>query len=142
MPGAPQRDQARRSPAKDSPKIIVLTVLVIAGGLFIYATIFSHLLQDMVLGPRPNPAQVVNFNDGLAHIDICILPITLLGFLALLLYSGEAIFRTTRRAPAPSCPHCGTVESATWRFARQPIQGMGWETVTCPQCHHEWHSRL
>jgi amino acid transporter len=142
MPSTPRRYHVARRPAKDGPRIIVLTLLVIAGGLFIYATIFSHLLQDMVLGSRPDLTQVATFNDGLAHVDVCIFPITFLGFLALILYGIEAIFRTTRRVPAPSCPSCGTVENATWRFARQPIQGMGWETVTCPQCHHEWHSRL
>lgn len=141
MPSTPIRYHMPRRASKDRPKIIILTLLVLAGALFIYATILSHLLQEIMLGPNPDPVQVANFNLGLANFDILLIPVTLLGVLALILYTVEALFRGTRRTPPPTCPQCGTVENATWRFARQPVQGMGWESVTCPQCRHEWHSK-
>jgi hypothetical protein len=144
MPTAPNRYHVARRSSKDLPKIIILALLVLIGALFIYATILSHLLIDLMLGPNPDPQQVARFNLGLANLDILVFPITLLALLALLIYGAEALFRFrgTRRAAPPTCPRCGTIESAAWQFARRPIQGMGWETVTCPQCRHEWHSKL
>ncbi len=142
MPSAANRYPLGRRASKDRPKIIVLAIVVALGGLCLYATIVTHLAQDMLLGPTPNPDQIAIFNSGMGRLPICVLPATLLAFLALLLYGVEAVVQRTRRAPPPACPRCGAVENAAVRFARTPIPGTGWATATCPQCQHEWHSKI
>src|SRR5437762_718994 len=87
-------------------RIIVLSVIVLLGGLCLYSIIFSHLLQDITLGPNPSADQIAVFNKGVGRIPICVLPVTLLAFIALLLYVIEAILHRAPRRMV--CPRCGT----------------------------------
>lgn len=123
------------------PRVIALLVIVLLGGLYLYAAFISHLLRDLVLGPDPSADQLYLFNVAIGRSLICVFPMTLLGLIALLLYAIEAVFGLRKRKPL-SCPRCGMVEaSSAMHFTQEPIEGTGWKSVKCPQCGHSWHEK-
>jgi ribosomal protein S27AE len=136
----PRRTWRHRFYIKDAGAI-ALSLIVLLGGLYIYAAFFSHLLQNLVLGPDPSEDQLYFFNVAVGRSLICVFPVTVIALIALLLYAIEAVFGLRKRKPL-SCPRCGMVDgSSTMRFVQEPIVGTEWKNVRCPQCGYDWHVR-
>ncbi|HEX6606868.1 MAG TPA: hypothetical protein VF276_08140, partial [Chloroflexia bacterium] len=64
-----------------------------------------------------------------------------LSLVFLLMHGGDRLIHRLRRRPAV-CPRCAATEAgSSLRFRRTPVEGTGWEEITCPQCGHAWYGR-
>jgi hypothetical protein len=141
VPRGRRRREGYRYYLEDHP-ILGPVITLLLGGLCLYLSIFTNVLPTIMAGPNATRTSVENVNTvvawGVAFV-IALMGMALLFLVWQLLESG---IRRARRRPA-ICPRCGTVEVPdTLPFTHQPVSSTSWETVTCPQCHHEWHSRL
>ena len=117
-------------------------ITLVLGGLCLYLSIFTNTVQTILAGPNATRTALENGNTVIAWGVAFVLALMALALLFLVWQLLESGIRRARRRPAV-CPRCGTVEVPdTLPFAHQPVSSTSWETVTCPQCHHEWHSRL
>jgi hypothetical protein len=141
VPRGRRRREGYRYYLEDHPSLAPIVTLAL-GGLCLYLSIFTNTMQGWMAGPNATRSNMDNVNTiiawGVAFV-LALMGIALIFLVWQLIGSGV---RRVRRRPAV-CPRCGTVEvPGTLLFAHQPVAGTSWETVVCPKCGHEWHSRL
>ncbi len=146
MKGPPAPDQRDRSTSpyryylEDHPVLGPLLTLLL-GAACLYATIFSTLLRDMLVGANASRGLIDNFYLATGWIVAFVIGIMFLSFIFLLIHGVEAGVRRARRRPAV-CANCGAAEvPRRVRFVHEPIDGTDWETVICSNCGHSWYGR-
>lgn len=103
------------------------------------------LLQTPTYAPAPDPPSslaghlLVRPTGGI----IALILVAWLGAVVTLAMDGGRLLITRRRQRSLACPNCGLREAPpAVDFGHKAIAGTGWEALTCPQCHKEWHLRL
>jgi ribosomal protein S27AE len=125
---------------KDRPVLVPVLTLVI-GGLCIYATVFSNLLRDVMVGSGASRSVLDGFYTATSWGIAFVLGIMVIALVYLVVHFTDLGIRRLRRRPAV-CPRCGTAEAPrTLPFAHEPIKDTDWENVTCPNCGTTWHGR-
>lgn len=133
-------DSYRRYYLEDHP-ILVPVVTLLLGGLCVYATIFSSLMQGSQVGSGPIDPATTNFKIVLGWGVAFVIGIMVLAFIFLLVNSVDALVRRVRYKQA-ICPRCGLAEVRRYlRFTHVPVEGTYWENITCPQCGNIWYGR-
>lgn len=141
VPRGRRRKEGYRYYLEDHPVLGPIITLVL-GGLCLYLSVFTSTLQGWMAGPNADRSALANANTAVSWGLAFVIALMAMALMFLIWQVLESSIRRARRRPSV-CPRCGTVEAPDGRrFAHQPVQGMSWETVTCPKCQHEWHSRL
>jgi hypothetical protein len=141
VPRGRRRREGYRYYLEDHPVLGPVITLAL-GGLCLYLSIFTNIMQGWLAGPGATRSSLDNVNTVIAWGIAFVVAIMALSLMFLIWQLLESGIRRARRRPTV-CPRCGTIEApATLRFAHQPVSGTSWETVTCPKCGHEWHSKL
>lgn len=135
-----QRTAGYRYYLEDHP-VLAPVVTLLLGGLCLYATVFSNLLRNLLVGSDPDNPMVENFNKSTGWGIAFVFAIMVLAFIFLLINLVEMLVRRTRRKPA-ICPRCGLMEVRRYlRFVHDPVDGTDWENIICPQCGNIWYGR-
>ena len=141
-PPAPPRPRKRARSYQhyldDRPVLVPLVVLAL-GGACVYATLFSPIMQTLMLGAHPDRSQLKMFNDGVGGMVGMVIGAMAFALAFLLIHGASTGWQRLRRRAAV-CTQCGLAETGgSRRFARVPVDGTGWVTVTCPGCGHNWY---
>ena len=116
-------------------------VVLLLGGLCLFMASGTTILRDATIGGEASRTALESFNTALAWGVAMTLSMMGLAFIFLLVNLVDVGVRKARRRAAV-CPRCGLKEErGKMRFAREPVRGVDWESVTCPQCGNEWHER-
>jgi hypothetical protein len=141
IPRGRRRREGYRYYLEDHPILAPIVTLVL-GAVCLYLSIFTNIMQGWMAGPDPTRSTLDNVNTVLAWGVAFVAALMVVALIFLVWQLLESSIRRARRRPIV-CPRCGTVEvPETLRFTHQPVSGTSWETVICPKCNHEWHSRL
>ena len=116
-------------------------ITFLLGLALLYVCGLSNILQNVIVGPNPTEEALNSFNYTRSLVMVGGVPLTLLGSIALAIYTIEAVVRRAKHRPT-ACPGCAVVESTSGvKFSRSVVKGTIWNELTCPKCGHSWHER-
>jgi hypothetical protein len=112
------------------------------GGLCLYATLFSNLLRDAMMGALADRTSLDQFYTFTGWTIAFVIAIMFISLIYLVLYGIDAGISRQRRKPL-ACPECGLVEDRrSVRFKREPVEDTAdLDKLTCPRCLNSWFKR-
>ena len=127
---------------EDHP-ILGPVLILLLGGMCIYSTIFSTLLQDLLLPDDANRGTLDQFYTAIGWGVAFVIAAMFIALVFLMINVVTASFRRVRRRRPVICPRCGLAEArGQVQFEHHPVEDTGWELVTCSRCGQEWHRQV